>query len=121
MSRWFRFFDGALDDPAIQRLDPVAFREALYGAVSGEDTPFTRYLRRGSDRPSAVIWAKLRAFVFQRDGYACGYCGERGGRLECDHVVPVSRGGSNNTENLKAACFRCNRSKRSKLIGEWMP
>lgn len=53
------------------------------------------------------------------DGYTCQYCGERGKRLECDHVVPVSRGGSNEHENLVTACFACNRSKRAKTVEEW--
>jgi 5-methylcytosine-specific restriction endonuclease McrA len=119
MSRWFRFYDSALDDPAVQRLDPVAFREALLGAMHGEETPFSPHLSRGSDRPHASLWAQIRAFVFDRDNYTCRYCGELGGRLECDHVVPVSRGGTNDTENLTTACFRCNRSKRAKLVEEW--
>lgn len=74
----------------------------------------------GSDRPSPTVWRALREFVFGRDGYICQYCGERGRRLECDHVVPVSRGGSSEPENLLTACFDCNRSKRDKLLSEWV-
>lgn len=71
-------------------------------------------------RPSADVWRRLRSFVFGRDNYTCQYCGERGKKLECDHVVPVARGGSHRTENLVTACFACNRSKRDKLIEEWL-
>lgn len=70
-------------------------------------------------RPPENEWAQLRSQVFARDDFTCAYCGERGGRLECDHVIPVSRGGSNDLENLATACFACNRSKHDKLIGEW--
>lgn len=71
-------------------------------------------------RPSAEVWAKIRSRIFERDDYTCQYCGVRGVKLECDHVVPVSRGGSNDDDNLKTACRDCNRSKRDKLIDEWM-
>jgi len=73
----------------------------------------------GSNRPSASIWNRLRAIIFKRDDFTCAYCGERGGRLECDHIVPVSRGGHHGEDNLVTACFACNRSKRDKLVGEW--
>lgn len=73
------------------------------------------------DRPCAAIWIKIRDRIFKRDDYTCRYCGRRGVRLECDHVVPVSRGGSHEDSNLVTACFPCNRSKRDHLIGEWIP
>ena len=38
-------------------------------------------------------WRALRLFVFNRDGWRCRVCG-RAGRLECDHVVPLHRGGA---------------------------
>jgi hypothetical protein len=36
-----------------------------------------------------------------------------------DHVVPLSRGGSERPSNLVAACRRCNSSKGNKTIPEW--
>ena len=70
-------------------------------------------------RPYAAEWEWLRLQTFERDDYTCAYCGTRGGRLECDHIVPVSRGGGNDLENLTTACFSCNRSKGTKLVEEW--
>lgn len=70
-------------------------------------------------RPAANEWAEIRARIFERDDYTCQYCGARGGRLECDHIHPVSRGGSHDDDNLATACFRCNRSKRDKTLDEW--
>lgn len=72
-----------------------------------------------SQRPNAADWAEIRMAVFARDNFTCTYCGDRGGRLECDHVHPVSRGGSNEMDNLTTACFPCNRSKRDKTMHEW--
>ena len=31
--------------------------------------------------------------------------------LEVDHVIPISRGGTDDISNLKTACFKCNRGK----------
>ena len=70
-------------------------------------------------RPHVTVWRVIRDRIFQRDGYTCAYCGARGVSLECDHVVPVARGGGHEDENLTTACRSCNRSKRDKLVSEW--
>lgn len=64
-------------------------------------------------------WNVLRRQVFERDNYTCQYCKKRGGNLECDHVIPIHKGGTNELGNLITACPTCNRSKRSKLLSEW--
>ncbi|NJL78763.1 MAG: HNH endonuclease [Richelia sp. RM2_1_2] len=35
--------------------------------------------------------------------------------LTLDHLKPKSRGGSNSLENLRLACFRCNKSRGNSL------
>jgi len=69
------------------------------------------YRSRGGGR----ISSELRAQVFERDGFACVYCGSAE-RLECDHLLPVSKGGSTSLENLAAACKPCNCSKGDKVL-----
>lgn len=64
-------------------------------------------------------WKALRQTVFARDDYTCAYCGKRGTDLECDHVHPISRGGTNHPENLVTSCRPCNRRKGSKTVEEW--
>lgn len=49
----------------------------------------------------------------------CFYCGGQSDSL--DHVVPVSRGGRHEPENVVAACRRCNSSKHDRLLSEWKP
>lgn len=72
-------------------------------------------------RLPANEWRALRSTVFERDDFTCTYCGARGGRLECDHIIPVARGGSDDMDNLTTACRSCNQSKRDKLLSEWKP
>lgn len=119
MSNWLRICDDMLNDPRVQRLDPRRFKSAFLAASRGLESPFTPYVRVCNSRPSPIGWAKIRARIFARDDYTCRYCGERGGRLECDHVIAVARGGNSEDANLATACFRCNRSKRSRLLEEW--
>lgn len=63
-------------------------------------------------------------FLFARDDYTCQYCGrhrrELRGRefLTRDHVVPVSRGGSNEWDNAVTSCSPCNNRKADRLPGE---
>ena len=72
-------------------------------------------------RPSGSVWARVRSAIFARDDYTCQYCGDRGKKLECDHVVPVAKGGGHEESNLVTACLPCNRAKRDKWLHEWRP
>lgn len=72
----------------------------------------------GIMRPSASVWAGIRSRIFMRDDFTCAYCGRRGGKLECDHIIPVSRGGWHGDNNLVTACFSCNRAKRDRTPQE---
>ena len=55
-----------------------------------------------------------RRAVFARDNWTCQYCGARS-NLTVDHVVPRSKGGSSNWENIVASCAPCNRRKGNAL------
>lgn len=57
--------------------------------------------------------------IARKFGYACAYCGESSGQLEPDHVVPLSRGGSDSVANLLPSCSLCNSDKRDLLLHEW--
>lgn len=72
-------------------------------------------------RPPRQVWRLLRQAVFERDGGVCVYCGKRTGTMTCDHVLPVSRGGSSAMDNLVTACLACNTSKATKTPEEWPP
>lgn len=63
-----------------------------------------------------ALSGSLRYDVLARAKGRCEACGvpatER--RLEVDHIVPRSKGGSNEFENLQSLCFQCNAQKRDR-------
>ena len=50
------------------------------------------------------------AFVLQRDLNKCVLCGDES-NLQFDHILPVSKGGNNEPENLRILCQQCNQSR----------
>jgi len=62
--------------------------------------------------------------LYYRDMGTCAYCGTflEKGQMTVDHVMPSSRGGSGEWENIVCACERCNSEKGEKLPqGGWRP
>ena len=57
---------------------------------------------------------RIRHEVWRRDRGTCVECGSRG-RLEFDHIIPVSRGGSNTARNIELRCEPCNRRKGARV------
>ncbi len=64
--------------------------------------------------------AFTRFNVFLRDRFSCQYCDERfpTQELTFDHVIPRSRGGGTNWENVVTACSDCNLRKGNKMPRE---
>lgn len=81
----------------------------LYANSRESRDGFTNVGKRRSKVPP-----KLRYFIFKRDKFKCVRCGRTsndGFPLEIDHVIPVSKGGSNDQVNLQTLCSECNLGK----------
>lgn len=61
-----------------------------------------------------------RRNLFARDGNRCQYCGRKFpvAELTLDHVMPRSRGGHTNWENIVCSCVRCNVRKGGRTPDE---
>ena len=63
-------------------------------------------------------------FLFARDDYQCQYCGRRANELKPresltrDHLIPMSRGGTNEWSNVVTACSACNTRKANRMPSE---
>lgn len=64
-------------------------------------------------------WQRVRAMVKARDGATCQYCGRYAPDGRADHVLSLSRGGTDGLTNLVWACLDCNRLKGDKTLREW--
>jgi hypothetical protein len=61
-----------------------------------------------------AIPERVRHEVWRRDQGRCVDCGSRE-RLEFDHIIPVSKGGSNTARNIELRCEACNRRKSASV------
>lgn len=81
-----------------------------------------RHRRRGQQYGSTshFTWAEFMHLFVNLDRQ-CAYCEDLiDGQPDPDHVVPLSRGGSNSITNILPACRLCNSDKRDLLLSEWV-
>jgi len=55
----------------------------------------------------------LRRRVIERDGLHCVYCDDdlSNAEIHMDHVIPESKGGTTDYNNLQVTCRKCNLAK----------
>jgi 5-methylcytosine-specific restriction endonuclease McrA len=81
-----------------------------------------RLRKMPSGQKRGVKFSRLN--VYQRDRYACQYCGNRFpvAALSYDHVVPRSAGGQTTWNNIVTSCKTCNSRKANHScddVGMW--
>ena len=60
-----------------------------------------------------IVTEKLRNEIFNRDGNKCVLCNSKK-NLCLDHIIPFSKGGKTEKNNLQTLCNDCNTNKRDK-------
>ena len=74
-------------------------------------------------RETGYRWLLLRFKVLNRDNFKCKYCGrssiEDNIKLHVDHILPISKDGLNELNNLVTACEDCNLGKRDILLEKY--
>lgn len=73
----------------------------------------------GKKAISKTSWGRINKSVRKRDAALCYYCGKHSQNGHVDHVIPLSRGGTDNLENLVWSCQECNLSKSDSTTNEW--
>jgi len=61
----------------------------------------------------ATITKKNRQFIYERDK-VCLRCGSERNKT-IDHVIPISKNGSNHVSNLQLLCWKCNTLKADNI------
>lgn len=111
----------------IERLCPILTREKVrddYVRAARPPVPCGPKERWGYEGPitprlSEKEWWPLRNAVVEEANSTCHYCSDQHDSMCADHVVPLSRGGSNDRDNLVCCCIPCNSSKADRLLSEW--
>ena len=128
---------------SFEPLTMVPMRRALRLVLDGKaeiveaDTGrFVRSERMTLPRPAVIRLVRFvhvprrfrrqvtNTFLFARDGYRCQYCGRTAADLRPresltrDHLIPMSRGGTNDWSNVVTACSPCNTRKGNRLPDE---
>jgi hypothetical protein len=79
----------------------------------------TRRRRKHHRTVTNTSWRRLREIVRRRDKERCYYCNETVSNGHVDHLVPLSRGGSDDLSNLVWACPSCNAAKSDMTAKEF--
>jgi 5-methylcytosine-specific restriction endonuclease McrA len=128
---------------SFEPLTLVPLRRALRLVIDGkaeiveaDNERLVRSARRNFPRPTVIRLTRFihvprrfrrqvtNTFLFARDHYTCQYCGRNAMQLRHresltrDHVVPLSRGGTNAWTNVVTACSGCNTRKAHHLPDE---
>lgn len=98
---------------------PVAIKNDLSTIISGSPA-YKKKLTTGQNTRARKLnvvgllneseWGK----VLRRHGYKCAICGNLE-NLSIDHIVPVSKGGTNTRDNIQPLCKSCNSRKGNRV------
>jgi 5-methylcytosine-specific restriction endonuclease McrA len=90
-------------------------------AIDRERRKFERLRQKFSGAAGGKVDSKreqipesVRIFVWRRDEGRCVKCGSQE-KLEFDHIIPISKGGSSTERNIQLLCESCNREKSDKI------
>lgn len=99
-------WNSAVDEYLAALFHKIEYGEGSTGTVSSET---------GRTVPKReTIRAAVKRSVWRRDEGKCVECGSNE-NLEFDHIIPVSKGGSNTERNLQLLCEPCNRNKGANI------
>lgn len=98
---------------ALRKLGFLEGEEGAYFLLEPSAPP----LEEG-ERLSLWISPETRATVLAGDHWQCVACGSPD-KLQIDHIVPQSRGGFHDIDNLQTLCGPCNLSKGDMTQEEW--
>ena len=89
---------------------PAAIQPAAVQPVHPKIQPITKTPRR-------CFTSKERSEIYIRDKGKCGICGKfiPLNEFTIDHIVPISKGGTYDYDNLQCCCFKCNQLKSNEM------
>ena len=98
------------------------------GAISYENVKFDTQKMMNPDihgieyQQGTLEGYEIREYLSEKFNHKCCYCGigqGQGRKFEVEHIIPVSRGGTNRISNLAWSCHVCNQEKGSMTAEEY--
>ena len=98
------------------------------GAISYENVKFDTQKMMNPDihgienQQGTLEGYEIREYLSEKFNHKCCYCGieqGQGRKFEVEHIIPVSRGGTNRVCNLAWSCHDCNQEKDSMTAEEY--
>jgi hypothetical protein len=115
------------DSFQIVHIDPASGRHPALDRFPKQNVEWERFLYKERGRRKLApkqgktpqitriaIKESTRHEVWRRDEGKCVRCENRE-KLEFDHIVPISKGGSNTARNIELLCEACNRKKGARI------
>jgi len=90
----------------------VMYHALKHGLILQSDVEAYDKQQKSERAKRQYISAKVYQLVLERDGNQCLLCGSPI-HLRVGHIKPVSRGGTNEPENLQTLCASCHKDTRS--------
>ena len=88
--------------------------QAMQAAAEGRTIEGVEYQR------GTLAGYELGEYLLAKWDRTCAYCDATGVRLQKEHIVARSRGGSNRVSNLTLACRPCNQRKDTRDVREFL-
>ncbi len=116
----------SLEKKSVLKIGDVNREGTLYTLYLPEQIPLVKEkmaMKVKSKEDDYFKDTKKRLELFERDGWACCYCGEKVTKdnATLDHLIPQYKGGKNTKDNLKTSCLLCNSIKSGKTYEEASP
>lgn len=98
------------------------------GAISYENVKFDTQKMMNPDihgikyQQGTLEGYEIREYLSEKFEHKCCYCGisqGQGRKFEVEHIIPVSRGGTNRVSNLAWSCHECNQDKDNLTAEEY--
>ena len=88
-------------------------KDALYCSKTCKSMDYTAKHRA----KTRVVGIARRRIIWERDKGICYICKDETSfkQFELDHLVPISRGGTNSESNLAVTHIKCNRSRGTRI------
>jgi len=112
---------------------PLTGKAKKYCRPTAEDKEYYKYSLYPVESLCSIHfqnwWYSRPAYIratFIRDNFTCQQCGFHQmmedrpwlpdlSNLECDHIIPLARGGETSMDNLQTLCKKCNRKKATSV------